>query len=743
MNSIEFRRPDGPRPDLLDTAFVPVQGSGKGAASVVARYLSVLRRRKWTIVGFVIGGILLALVVTLLMTPQYTATETVEIQREGRNFTNVEGAEADTNSVDLEFYETQYGLLRARSLADRVATDLKLFDDESFFRMFHASDSGTWFQNGRLTPGAPKREERIRVAGDILLDKLKVSPARLSRLVDVSFTSPSPEFSRRIVDAWGKHFIQMSLERRYEASSYARNFLEQRLAALRAKIDESELAVVRYASREGIVNLPATVPASGEGGVTGERSLVADDLATLNRELARATADRVLAQSRLGTRGDAVTEALENQAITSMRAKRAELAADYSKLLTQFEPEYPPARAIKMQLDQLDRSISNEEARVRRALEQTYSAQLERENALKERVNALKTGVLDLRRRSIQYNIYQRDADTNRQLYDALLQRYKEIGVAGGVGVNNISIVDIAEQPKKPSSPRPLLNLLLGLIAGCVVGAAAALALEQIDEEVTDPGEIEKLLAVPLLGTIPTAEGGEPLALLDDRKSSLSEAYLSLQTALSFSTDHGLPRVLAVTSSRPAEGKTTTSFALARSLARTNRRVLLVDSDMRSPSIHHLVNGQNQAGLSNFLAGSDGLDELVHQTPFSNLFVMTAGPQPPNAAELLSSERFERLKHMALERFDQIVVDAPPVMGLADAPLVASHVDATVFVIEFRGTKRSVARVALERLRAANANLVGAVLTKFDVRRAHYGYGYDYGYGYGYGDSSRKGKPQA
>lgn len=718
----------------LPGAEVPVEST---RPSLVTYYLSVLRRRRWLIAGCVAGAVALGLIVTLLMTPQYTAVTTLEIQRETQNFTMVKGVEPESSPVDLEFYETQYGLLQARSLADRVAVTMRLQDSEVFFTQSKSKFASRWFEDGRVRPGASTRDQRIREAGDLLLDHLEVAPTRLSRLVQIRYTSPDPTFSRRVVDAWAQNFISLTLERRYEATSYARKFLEGRLAQLRNRIDESERQLVAYASREGIVNLPATTPGQGEGAIQGERSLAADDLATINRELARATADRVAAESRRGTQGGSTTEALENNAISDLRGKRAQLAADYARLMVQFEPDYPPARAVQTQIEQIDRALAREESRVQNTLQGAYRAALEREGALKERVARLKSGVLDLRRRSIQYNIIEREVDTNRQLYDALLQRYKEIGVSGGVGVNNISVVDPAELPEKPSRPRLLVNLALSLIGGVVIGLGLALLREQIDEGLADPAEVPKLLGIPLLGTTPRLDDGDPTGALADRKSALSEAYFSLQTNLSFSTDHGVPSSLAVTSSRPAEGKTTTSYALARALSRSSRRTLLLDADMRSPSIHFLFELGNEHGLSNYLAGHDGLGDLIHATGIENLSVMAAGPPPPSAAELLSSSRFEAMLAELLRDFDHVVIDAPPVMGLADAPLITSKVEGSIFVIEAHGTKKSMARVALERLRATNAQLLGVVLTKFDAGRAHYGYGYDYGYGYGYGQEEK------
>lgn len=701
---------------------------------LLMQIIGVLRNRKWLLLGMIAGALLLGLIATLLATPQYTATSTLEIQRESRNFTNVAGAESDQNAaIDQEFYQTQYGLLQSRTLADRVAQDLRIADDGKFFRQMGSEYASRWFDENRLIPGASTREQRIREVGDLLLKQVKVRPERLSRLVEISFTSPDPVFSKRVVDAWGTHFIRVTLERRYETTSYARKFLEARLGQLRERIDQSERQLVGYASREGIVTVPTT-DTSGQVTSSGgaERPLLAEDLATLNRELTRATADRVLAESRLSGAGGSVTEGLQNQGISEIRATRATLQAQYAKMLEQFEPEYPPARALQTQIRQLDRSIAAEEARVAGTLRESYRAARQREETLSRQVTQLKTGVLDLRRRSIQYNIFQRDADTNRQLYDALLQRYKEIGVAGGVGVNNISIVDEAELPRKPSSPRMLVNLIAALFLGIVAGGAIAFLLEQIDDGIGDPGEVRDQLGESLLGTIPKVPAGNPVALLDDPKEMLSEAYFSLQTRLSFATEHGFPHSLAIISSRPAEGKSLTALALAKSLHRSGRRVLLIDGDMRSPSVSHLMQIDGSYGLSNYLTGNNDIAALI-QRGKDGLQAMAAGPQPPSAAELLTSDRFGTLLAMLRTDYDCVLIDSPPVLGLADAPLVSSRVEGCIFVAEAHATKKGVVRVALSRLRGARANILGIVLSKFDAKRANYGYGHNYGYGYGYG----------
>ncbi|RYF20977.1 MAG: polysaccharide biosynthesis tyrosine autokinase, partial [Oxalobacteraceae bacterium] len=464
--------------------------------------------------------------------------------------------------------------------------------------------------------------------------------------------------------------------------------------------------------------------------------------ATLNASLSQATAERIQAEARYeqAGRAGASTEALRNVAINNLRQRRAELAAEYQRLMIQFEPGYPAAKAIQSQIDQLDRSIGREEGRVSNSLQADYREALERERALQAKVNQLKSSYLDLRRRSIQYNIYQQEVDTNRALYDGLLQRFKEIGVAGGVGVNNVAIVDPADVPQRPSSPRLLINLIVALFAGIILSAAIALALEQIDEAIADPSEIQRRLGLPLLGSVPKLSSGTPMSALLDRKSELFDAYLAIQTNLAFATEHGVPRSFAVTSTRPAEGKSTTSLALATTLARAQRRVILVDGDMRSPSIHHLGGVGHDHGLSNFLAGDDNIDALTFNMTDLGFTAMSAGPIPPNAAELLTGNRLTLLIQRLLETYDHVVIDSPPVVGLADAPLIASRVEGVVYAVESHGIRSSLVTMALGRLASANARVFGGVLTKFDPKKAHYGYGYGYDYAYGYGRNKAEDK---
>lgn len=732
MNVITPKLLEGLSPPPAAPTF-PGHSGNEERVPVIRQYLRIATRWRYAILGIVAACVVVGLIATLLMTPRYTATSRIEISREANQVTNFEGVERETSVADQEFYQTQYGLLQSRSLSERLAVKLRLVDDPQFFERFDVPQDHPAFEltNGRYP--ASGRSVRQRVAGEVLLENMQVAPIRLSRLVDIHFTSPDPDFSARVANAWAENFIQSNLERKVQATSYGRDLLQRELAQAKDKLDESQRQLVTYASQQRIINLPGQVNGNG---TTSERPLVADELSALNNALSEAVADRIQAEARYQQAGSAgaSSEALRNLAINGLRQRRAEVAAEYEKLLVQFEPGYPQARALKSQLDQLDRSIRREEGRVLGSLQAEYAQALDRERSLRARVEQLKGNFLEVRRRSIQYNIYQQETDTNRALYDGLLQRFKEIGVAGGVGVNNVSIIDPADTPQRPSSPRLLLNLAVSLVIGLLLGGALAFGLEQVDEAIADPAEVERRLGLPLLGSVPKVEGSTPKEALLDRKSDLVDAYLAIQTNLGFTTEQGVPRSLAVTSTRPAEGKSTTALAIATMLARAQRRVILIDGDMRSPSVHHLGGVDHERGLSNFLTGQDAIDPLTFEMSELGFTAMSAGPIPPNAAELLTGNRLSLLLVRLLENYDHVVIDSPPVMGLADAPLISARVEGVVYVVESHGIRSSLVKTALGRLAAANAHILGGVLSKFEARKAHYGYGYDYGYSYGRDD---------
>ncbi|MEY2926860.1 MAG: hypothetical protein RL367_1337, partial [Pseudomonadota bacterium] len=481
--------------------------SGAGEASILVRYLRVILRW-WLPIALIFAVTVAAAIVAFYMvTPEYTAVSSIQIARESQNVVDVKAVQRDPGTNDLEFYQTQYGLLKARSLAERVATKLGLDRDPAFF----TESKGIYPSQG--TP-ADLRKVRLRAASGILLAHLTVTPVRSSRLVTLAYTSTNRTRAAQIVNGWASGFIDQSIDNRFESTSYARTYLEARLNELKAKLEEAERQMVGYSADQQLITIGSQ--SDEKGAKSGERSIVEENLSALNGELSRATGDRITAQSRLNTsgRGSEAAEILSNSAIGSLRQKRAEVGAEYAKILVQFEPEYPPARALKQQMDTIDRSIGAEENRVRGSIRNAYQEAAQREAQLQSKVSGLKADVIDGKRRSIQYNIYARDVDTSREIYNALLQRYKEIGVAAGVGANNVTIIDKAMEPTSPSNPQMLINLLLALLAGTLLSAMAVFTLEQLADSINDPDDLKRDLNIPLLGTIPMSGAEGPLAAL-------------------------------------------------------------------------------------------------------------------------------------------------------------------------------------------------------------------------------------
>ncbi len=343
------------------------------------------------------------------------------------------------------------------------------------------------------TAGPENHAKRNEAAGHILLDHVEVAPIHGSSLVDIQARTPLPALSQKIAQTWGQDFIVSNLERRLAPSTYARQFLETRLDQLRDKLEVSERRAADYAAAHGIIDLPTTGngPKSSIVDATQARSLITDDLVALNGARDAATADSIRAGSDLAafaSQPDASEEALKNRAIASLRNDRATAAAEYAKLTAEAKADDPAARAVRAQVDVLDAAIRNEENRIRASLQQTSQAASARQKALSQQVDTLKGSLADLRQRSIQYNIYQRDADTNRELYNAILQRYKEIGVAGEALNNNVAVIDGARTPDQPSSPRLSINLLLFTLAGAILGVLAAAVLDQFDDKAAGPG---------------------------------------------------------------------------------------------------------------------------------------------------------------------------------------------------------------------------------------------------------------
>ena len=694
----------------------------------LAVYWRLALKHRILILGCFLGALAIGAALTLLMTPIYTATTTLQIDRESARVVTTEDVTPRENmAMGEEFFQTQYGLLRSRSLAERVVESLGLASSDQALASLGVEPPA------RTGTAAVQAERRRAVALEVVQDGLGVTPLRGSRLVGISFDNPDPVVAARVANAFAENFIQSNLDRKYESSSYAREFLEEQIAQTKGRLEEAERQLVAYAANQQIINVGSDE--NEEGGST--QSLASNNLVALNSALASARAARVAAEekwrSARTTSLMTLPEVLQNPSIQRLSEQRAQLDSEYQQKLSVYQEDYPEMVRLRAQITEIDGQIQALAANIRSSIQSQYVIAANQERSLQAQVNGLKGDVLDLRDRSIQYNILQRELDTTRAMYETLLQRYKEIAVTGDVVANNISIVDSARPPAAPSKPNLLINLALAALFGLGLGVVAALVLEALDETVATPDDVEKKLGVPVLGVVPLLDKGQTTAAaLADIRSGFSEAYYSLRTALQFSTPDGAPSSMLVSSARPAEGKSTTAYAVALNLARVGKRVLLIDGDLRNPSMHRVVGVENERGMSNLLSGSSDLQSVVQRTRQDNLFFIPCGPLPPNPAELWGSDRLRQFLAEARTSFDHVVVDGPPVLGFADAPLLAASVGGVLFVLESRGTRRGQARGALRRVRVGRAHLLGAVLTKFNAKTTSYG-GYDYAYDYNYG----------
>ena len=733
MNTNITVRGDGQWPIAPYPAEAAQLGPGQRSYSAAAildfpTLVRILHHWRWLVLGAIGVGLAGAVLATLLTKPVYRATVTLEANPPAVAVSDEQSRQQDLQSSNnFDFIATQVGLLSSRAVAERTAQELNLPNNPDVV----AQDADA--------------SQRLKAAAGMVQGGLKVTAPEQGQLIKFSFDSTSPQLAALVANGVADSFINTSLQRRYEASAYARHFLEAQIGKTRGDLEKSERAVVAYAQQQGIINT-----GGGSSGADGKPSsgsdtgsLQGESLVQLNTALAAATARRVAAE---GTYKEALATGPTsdvNNSVLPLRQQLAMLQAQYQQKREFMKPEHPEMLSLQSQMDELKKQIAAQTSQASsgriNGLLADYKASLSAEQALQRRVGELKGDVLNLRGRSIQYTILQREVDTNRSLYDALLQRYKQIGVAGGVGMAPVSIVDRAQTPTFPFKPNLLTNLIVGLGLGLIAGLASAVALEFINDTIKTRDDVRRKLSLACLGTVPkTSARNSFVEDLKNPTSIVSEAYSAIVAALRFSTDEGTPKVLLVTSTRSGEGKSSSALAIAQNFARRGRRVLLVDSDLRKPAFKA---ANDRIGLSKLLTTEDALQGHVVETQHPDLWLLPSGPLPPNPADLLSTGRIRRILHEAREAFDFVIIDGPPSLGLADAPLLASAAGTALFVVESGRTRTRGAIEALNRLEASGTRIIGAALTKSEERAGGYGR-YGYGYGYGYGARGRLSKTE-
>jgi succinoglycan biosynthesis transport protein ExoP len=717
-------------------------------------YWRILKKRRWTVLATASIIFALAVTATLRTTPLYQATSKVAIFPENPNALGFKGLEDSAPDYQYDVtLETQAAILRSDALAMKVIEAARLDQNPKF-----------------ATPSGPQAEDSLRVSS------MQPDPARAaallgafrgglsvrlvpnSRLVEISYTHPDPRLATEIVNALVRTFTEENFKTKYEAVTQTSDWLSTELADLQMKVQTSEEKLVRYQKDHSIL------------GVDEKQNIVTAKLDELNRELTAAQTDRIQKESnyKLSVVGDPAafskpTREGSSSMLDRLREKEAELDTQRAQVTTQFGTGYPKVAELSNQLKQVRAEIAAEETRMQQQIRDEYLAALQRENLLTTAFNQQKQEANQLNESAIEYTVLKRDAEANRQLYQNLLERLKEAGVSAGLRSSNIRVVDVARTPTSPIKPNVPRNIELGFLLGLACGVGLAFVLESLDTSIRTLEEISAISTLPALGTIPlqfssngslrkrlkatsieSAKSESPTLITYARpKSEAAEAFRSLRTSILLSSYGAPPKVILVTSALPQEGKTTISANSALVLAQRGSRVLLIDADLRRPGIDRLFGFRSRGGLSTLISGGDKYEDVI--IPFTdvpNLWILPAGPIPPQPAELLGSTVMK--DHIARWRteFDHVIIDTPPCLSVTDAVILSPEADRVILVARAGKTTKLALRRACDLLLQVNARVMGIVLNalNLDSAESYYYYGGRYSKHY-YHDESREDNP--
>ncbi len=714
-------------------------------------YWKVIQKRRWTVLATFLIVIVTTAIATFTMRPIYRGTTTIQINKENPQIVDFKEIFA-VNTMDMDYYQTQYKILESRSLAKRVIHNLKLGEHPEFlpttetpfqkWRSEFIKSIASLFSGGdSQSDWDSSEEEKESLLINKFLKKLKIEPIRNSRLVKIHFDTHFPELSAQVSNTLATNYIQQNLETRYVTTQHAKEWLTQQLEDLKAKVERADESLQAFASKHDIVSLEE------KENVTMQR------LTELNEALTKAESERMakeaLYKQTKEVQFDALPSILENKLIMDLKQAYIQLEAQYMKLSETYKPEYPEMLRLKNQMQTIQKRIESEVSKILTAIKNDYESSLRKESFIRKAFEQQKAKVMEMKEKAIQYNILKREADTNRELYKGLLQRMKEAGVSAGITASNIQVVDQAEVPLKPHRPNKPLNLILAMVVGLFLGVGLAFFFEYLDNTVKTPEEVEQQIRLPSLGMVPEIsherrkrlESGKsyPVELVTygHPRSLLSEAYRNIRTSILLSFSERPPKRIAISSPNPEEGKTTTVINTAIALSQTGAKVVIIDADLRRPRVHKVFNDENGLGLSNFLSGHTELEPLIKSTEIPNLFYISSGPIPPNPSELIGSKLFRSMIDSLGERFDHIVLDSPPILGFADTIILSTVVDGLILVVVGGKTPRETLQQAKEALHQVNAKILGVVINRINIHRSDYGY-YYYRYHYYYGKEGKK-----
>ena len=736
-------------------------------------YWRVIQKRYPTVLVALLVVFMIGLFATFRGKPVYEARALIEIQKENPDVPTLQEL-FQIEGVSDAYIETQNRILKSENLARRVITQLGLEKLPEFMRR-----SGSWqIAREKPAPEPMRAGFGMSLAADKTVpeevlknfeERLTVEPVKRSRLIEVTFESNDPNIAAQVVNTLTSAYIDANLEARWQAAQKASDWLSQQLLGMKAKLEKSEDELQKYGRGNGLLFLET------EKGTS--ENIVVQRLRELQQELTKAQADRYAKESLyklLEERNYAeLPGVFDNKLIQELTARLADLQREQSRLSANFNPNYPRVKELQSQIDESKAMLEAERVRAAGGIANDYKAAVSHEEMLQKAFTEQERQANDIAGKSVQYNILKREADTNKQLYVGLLEKLKETGVSSSLKATNIRVVDPAYPPKKFARPRILLDLSITLIVGMCLGIAAAFLQEHLDNTLKSSEDIERFLQIPALGAVPAMElSANPRRLngfqtgapvLDAGKpngtnghngsggnngskngtrlappwnrievqdggghphGALAEAFHGLRTSVLLSTAKRPPATLLVTSAQQGEGKTTVAANLAASLAQLGDSVLLIDADLRRPSLQKFFQVSRSTGLVNYLTGDSDWRSLVWQAAPIGVSVLFCGPVPPNPADLLSSEYMRSLIREASKEYKFVVLDSPPLLNLSDSRILATLVDGVILVVGGGTTPRELVQRAYLSAVDAGSHVIGATINFADVRNDYYYSGY-------------------
>jgi succinoglycan biosynthesis transport protein ExoP len=723
-------------------------------------YWHVIKKHKAIIATCLFAAVVVAAVIVLMTTPIYTARTTLLIERKEPQVVDVKNVLSESSESDADdYYKTQYEILKSRSLAAQTIQEQGLeknvvfvgsADESRILKILKQlqqlpSKAFGWINSFFREP-APVKPGSVLGVNSKLVDAyqgmLEVEPIQRTRLVKIAFNAPDPQLSAQVANAHAEAYIRQGLKLRSQANQEAQSFLEEKLKELKKRVEESEAALNVYRREKGIISLD------------DKENIVVERLADLNKRLTEAEAERIglEAQVHLIRRRDydSLPAVIASGLISSLKTQLTTLQGEYANLSAQFKAGYPQLARVKANLEEVQLRLQHEIRKIVSGVVSAHIAARGKENELRAKMEQQKAATLELKDAAVDYAVLAREVDTNRQLYDSVLGRMKEVGVAAEVRASNIYVIDKAEPPLIPSSPRKKLIFALAAVLGLMGGLGLALLFEHLDDTLKTSEDAERYLAVPNLGLVPEVRSSNRfidhapiIRRLAVRKSGngnsgsamifyprepeekpvssfhssgvANEAYRTLRTGILLSQGKQPPKTVLFTSAVHGEGKTATVVNTAISFARMGVRVLLIDADLRRPFCHKILGMRRGLGVAELLGGEIRPSWAIQPTHVDNLFFISSGSSALDPTEYIGSMKMREILSSLRRHYDYILIDSPPVMAVSDALLLSTMADGVVVVIGGQGTPRDTVRLACSRLHYAHAKILGTMLNRVNT----------------------------